>query len=184
MKRLLFLLMLMLFTLSAEHAQSQTSYAENSGGTGKTMKTGMKPLKKMSGVSVSGIAKNNFRTDFPDADRVEWKRDNVFDRVTFTDKDHKDKTAYYDYDGTLVGTTQFTSFSDIPMKAQKEIKARYGDYNIEYVLLYIANQANQTDMLLYDIQFKSTDNYFLGLTKGDQKIVLQVKNEGTVYKFK
>jgi len=183
MKRLIFLLMLMLFTYSVEHAQGQTSYAENSNGTGKTMKTRLKPLEKMAGVKVSEVAKNNFKSDFPDADRIEWKRDKVFDQVTFTDKDHKDKTAYYNYDGTLVGTTQFTSFSDLPLKAQKEIKIKYGDYNIEYVLLFIANQANQTDMVLYDIQFKSADNYFLGLTKGKQKIVLQVKNEGNIYKF-
>jgi hypothetical protein len=176
--------MLLLLTYSVEHAQSQTTYAENSGGTGKTMKPGLTPLKKMSGVKVNEIAKNNFKIDFPDADRIEWKRDNVFDRVTFTDKDHKDKTAYYDYDGTLVGTTQFTAFSDIPLKAQKEIKSKYSDYSIDYVILFIANQSSHTDMMLYDIQFKSADNYFLGLTKGDQKLVLQVKNEGTVYKFK
>jgi hypothetical protein len=184
MKRLLFLLMLMLFTYSVEQAQSQTSYAENTNGAGKTMKTGKTTLKKLIGANVSEVAKNNFKSDFPDADRIEWKRDITFDKVTFTDKDYKDKTAYYDYDGTLVGTTQFTAFSDIPIKAQKEIKAKYSDYSIDYVLLFIANQNNQTDMLLYDIQFKSADNYFLGLTKGDQKIVLQVKNEGIVYKFK
>lgn len=184
MKRILFFLMMMLFAYSLEPAQSQTSYAENTSRTGKKMKTGLTPLKKMSGAKVSEIAKNNFKTDFPDADRVQWKRADVFDQVTFTDKDHKDKTAYYDFSGTLVGTTQFAGFSDLPIKAQKEIKSKYSDYGIDYVVLFIANQANKTDMMLYDIQFKSSDNYFLGLTKGDQKIVLQVKNEGTVYKFK
>ena len=41
-----------------------------------------------------------------------------------------------------------------------------------------------TDMILYGLQFEDQDNYFVELTKGKDKIVVQVTPEGDVFFFK
>jgi len=39
-------------------------------------------------------------------------------------------------------------------------------------------------MILYGIQFEDADNYFVELSKGTKKIVLQVNTDGVVFFFK
>ncbi len=60
----------------------------------------------------------------------------------------------------------------------------YKDYTIGPVVFYDDNEANSTDMILYGEQFEDADNYFVELSKGTKKIVVQVSPEGVVYFFK
>jgi hypothetical protein len=92
--------------------------------------------------------------------------------------------TFYDIDGILVGTTQIKTFGDVPVKGQQAIKKNYKDYTIGQVVFYDDNEANDTDMKLYGMQFDDKDNYFVELLKGTNKIVVQVNTEGDVFFFK
>ena len=104
--------------------------------------------------------------------------------LQFVSKDGQLTTAFYDIAGKLVGSTRYVTFSDLPARSQKDIKEKYKDYTIGQVLFYDDNENNDTDMFLYGAQFGDADNYFVELSKGTNKIVLQVNAEGAVFFFK
>ena len=84
----------------------------------------------------------------------------------------------------MVGTTQYKTFADVPVRGQTEIKKMYKDYAIGSVVFFDDNELNPTDMILYNIQFDDADNYFVELSKGTKKIVVQVNTEGDLFFFK
>jgi hypothetical protein len=172
------------FLLIVAVAQGQVQKTEKEKGTKKEVKTERKVLKKLEGTDVSVLAKNNFSKDFSDVKIVQSKRVNTFDEFLFTDKNGQEMKAYYDYEGTLVGTTQNKTFADIPDKAQKEIKAKYKEYKIGDVTFFDDNEYNDTDMMLWGLQFDDKDLYFVELTKGTSNIIVQVDTEGRVTLFK
>ena len=87
-------------------------------------------------------------------------------------------TAFYDNDGKLVGTTMIKTFADVPANGQKQIKKKYKDYTVGPVIFFDNNEFNETDMMLYGLQFDDEDNYFVELTKGNSKIVVRVNSAG------
>lgn len=140
-------------------------------------------LKKLQGTNVSSIAKNNFVGDFGNVNNVKWRRFDTFDQATFM-KDGKEMVAFYDDRGMLVGTTSQAAFTDLPASSQKDINEKYKDYKIGQVIFYKDNQDNDTDMIMYGVQFEDQDNYFVELAKGNSKIVLRIDIEGNVTLFK
>ena len=159
--------------------QGQTKNTE----TKKEQKAGRIALKKLEGTNVSVMSKDNFAKDFGNLPNVQWKRVNTYDEATFM-KDGKEMKAFYDFDSKLVGTTTHVTFADVPAKGQKEIKKQYKDYTVESVVFFDDNEANETDMILYGVQFDDSDNYFVELAKGTNKIILQVNSSGEVFLFK
>ena len=65
-----------------------------------------------------------------------------------------------------------------------EIKKKYPGYKVENVIFFDDNEANDTDMMLYGIQFEDADNYFVELSKNNQTLVVQVNPFGEVFFFK
>ena len=183
MKKLVVLSMTFLFAMSVVLGQTQKADKEKTKETKKEAKVERVALKKLEGSTVNTLAKNNFSSDFKDAKDVEWKRIETYDKATFTTKDGQKMSAYYDVNGNLVGTTQFKTFADLPESGQKEIKKNYKDYAIGQVVFYDDNENNDTDMILYGVQFEDQDNYFVELTKAKDKIVLQVNPTGEVFFF-
>jgi hypothetical protein len=183
MKRLVILSMAVLFSLSIVKGQVQKTGKEQNKEVKKEQRAERVALRKLEGNTVSMVAKNNFSTDFGVVTNAQWNRVNTFDQVTFT-KEGKQENAFYDSEGKLVGVTIPKVISDIPFKAQQEIKTKYKDYTVVKVLLNDDNESNDTDMLLYGVQFDDVDNYFVELAKGTQKIVLRVDMAGNVYFFK
>jgi hypothetical protein len=184
MKKLVVLSITFLFAMTILLSQTQKTDKEKTKETKKEAKVERVALKKLEGSNVSMVAKSNFSSDFKDAKNVEWKRIDTFDKASFTNKEGQKMSAFYDIDGNLVGTTQFKTFADLPENGQKEIKAKYKDYTIGQVVFYDDNEINETDMIIYGEQFEDADNYFVELTKGTNKIVLQVKTTGEVFFFK
>jgi hypothetical protein len=133
--------------------------------------------------SVSDMSINSFRIDFGNMPNVHWKRGEDFDEASFI-KGGKEMTAYFDVNGNLVGTTTHITYADIPAKGRERIKSEYPDYKINAVTLYNDNGANQSEMILYGIQFDSDNNYFVELSNGMRKIVLKISPEGDVSFFK
>jgi hypothetical protein len=169
MKKLVILSMAFLFCLSATQ--------------GQTKKSERVALKKLEGTTVSTVANNNFITDFGNIPNVAWRRLGTYDEAAFT-KNGVQMTAFYDYNGKLVGTTQAKKFTDLPAKGQEQIKKDFKDYTVGPVIFFDDNEFNETDMILYGVQFDDEDSYMVELTKGSKKIVVQVSIQGNVSFFK
>ena len=176
MKRLSILSIALLFALSIVQGQTEKNAAKE---TKNEKKAERIALRKLEGNIVGEQSKNNFIIDFGTVPNAQWKRVGTFDEVAFT-KDENETKAFYDIDGKLVGTTTKKTIADLPAKGQKEIQENYKDYSIDAVILFDDNEANETDMVMYGVQFDDEDNYFVELSKGDKKIVLQVSTDGTV----
>ena len=149
----------------------------------KEKKEERKELRKLNGMEVSYQAKQQFLTDYKMATDIKWERTPYFDEATFT-KDGKTLKAYYDEQAKLVGTSAIVTFGDLPEKAQKYINKKYKDYTKGAVIFFDDNEFNETDMLLYGLQFDDEDSYFVELTKGTNKIVVRSNSAGDVYFFK
>ena len=117
---------------------------------------------KRNNKEVSYQSKQQFMRDFPGTDNPTWKATVHFDEVTFNNNGVI-TTAYYDAESSLVGTTVVKSFTDLPAKAQENIKRYYKEYTPDTVILFDDNEVNQTDMVLYDTAFQDEDNYFIVL---------------------
>jgi len=190
MKKLAVLSFVLLFASAVMQSQAQVVQKESVKETKKEVKTEKKELKnerkalrKLEGNKVSIMAKNHFYTDFGNVPNVKWKRVDTYDEAAFV-KGGKKMKAFYDADGNLVGTTSPKTFADLPAKGQQEIKAKYKGYTVGPILFYNDNETNETDMILYGLQFDDTDGYFVELTKGNDKIVVQVDPLGYVNFFK
>lgn len=149
----------------------------------KAIKTEREELRKLVGNEVTEQTKIAFYADFGNVPNVKWKRADYLDEAVFT-KDGKEMKAYYDFYSKLVGTTMIKTFADLPVKSQKEIKAKYKDYKIGKIVFFDDNEANDSDMYFYNTQFSDADNYFVELSKDTKNIVVQVNAEGELFFFK
>lgn len=192
MKKLLILSAALLFLAATTNAQTkedslkkQIKMLKKEGPMAKPMvKADRKELRKLEGKEVSYQAKEKFISDFGDIPVTKWVRMDNYDRATFT-KDGNVMNAFYDADASLVGTTTYKNFADLPANAQKYINKEYKDYTIDNrVLFFDDNEFNDTDMLLYGQQFDDADNYFVEVKKGKQTTILMVDTEGNVSFFK
>lgn len=182
MKKAVIFSMTVLFTVSVLNGKTLKTDKEPAKDSLMEVKTERVALRKLEGSRISAFAKANFTSEFGNISDVDWNRGNIFDEASFS-KDGKMLTAYYDYDGNLVGTTEVKTFKDLPAKGQQEIKNRYKDYSIGNVIFFHDSGANKSDMLLYAREFEDADNYFVELQKGTKKIVLKVDTHGYVEFF-
>jgi hypothetical protein len=172
---------LLFITIGSANGQAQGPNKEVKNSKTET-KAERKELRRLNGSNVSELAKTNFISQFGNLPNVEWKRVDTFDEAIFTKNGIK-TTAWYDFDANLVGTTNYTSFTNIPAAGQKGIKDRFKDYVVGSVLFFDDNEANKTDMMLYGVQFDDADNYFVELTKDKNVIVAKVTPQGAVSIF-
>ncbi|OMP80632.1 hypothetical protein [[Flexibacter] sp. ATCC 35208] len=131
---------------------------------------------------VSNLSKTQFSQDFSHVQHAVWSHPGNFDEVIFQRQGHT-MTAYYDAGSELVGTTSSKKFTDLPLKAQSKIRKEYQDYNVVSVIRYDDNENNGTDMQLFGVTADAPDSYFVELSKGAKKEVLQVSDEGNVSFF-
>ena len=131
MKKLAFLSLTFLLAISGIRIQAQEKEKTAIKEIKKEVKTEKKELKaerkalrKLEGNDVSTISKNSFIVDFGDLPNAKWKKSVYFDEVTFTKEGHT-KTAYYDFYGKSVGTTEIKTLADVPVKGQDRIKTKY-----------------------------------------------------------
>jgi hypothetical protein len=182
MKKLAVLSMTFLVTFSVLQGQAQKT--EKVKETKKEQKSERVALKKLQGTIVDNKSKIAFETDFKGATNVQSKRVDTYDEFTFTNKDGQKMKAFYDENSVLVGTTQDKTMDDLPAKGLQKIKEMYKDYTIGPVVYFDDNELNETDMILWGIQFDDADTYFAELSKGTKKIIVKVSPEGSVNFFK
>lgn len=138
-----------------------------------------KKLTKLEGNEVNSEAKQSFIHDFGNLPVSKWERLDYYDEATFTKKGEV-LSAFYDGHAKLVGTTVAKLFTDIPAIAQNYITEKYKKYSIDSVLFYDDNELNDTNLVLFGLQFDNANSYFVVLKKKQKKIVVQVDNYGNV----
>ena len=186
MKKIAFLVITAFFALSMK-AQTQSPSAEN--GTVKVSKASMRKMgtSKAPNINpgqgmVSIESKDSFGVDFPKASDISWERTSEFDQVNFI-SDGQRLTAYYDSDGSLIGTTTTRKLTDLPEKSQKILADKYADYKVGPVIFFHDNNQNDSDMVLWSTPFDNEDLYFAELDKGPSKIVVRITPSGDVSYF-
>jgi hypothetical protein len=122
-----------------------------------------------------------FSQDFPNAKYVTWA-EGRFVEASFLDNDVL-KIAYYDEDNHLIGTTADVDASALPEKAKDNIDKIYPGYTIEKVVFFDDNEANDTNMFLFNHSFEDEDDYFPLLVKDSSRIILKVSLKGEVSFF-
>jgi hypothetical protein len=144
--------------------------------------------KELNQDDVSESTRNQFAADFPNASNIGFEKTKDFEEVHFN-QDGSQKTAYYDFDNQLEGTTIKESFHDLPAVAQIKILDKYRDYSVKDVLEFKVNSDNEsyydndTYMTLYGNSFDKSNNYFVELKSDRNAIVLEVDLSGEVSYF-
>jgi hypothetical protein len=140
-------------------------------------------IKAQSNVKeISYQATQQFYDDFGNLPVLKSERTPYFDEVTFL-KDRVAQIAFYDAGSDLVGTMTDKSFEDLPKDAQDYIDRHYGDYTVKAVHYFKDNEANGTNMNLYDQEFENEDSYFVELERDSKTVILHVTLNGSVYFF-
>ncbi len=188
MKRIALLSAALLLAMAYANAHPATNIASNyirskepSRVEKKMDKKELRRFERKNDVSTLSIDK--FNTDFGTLPNVEWTRSPYFDEARFIEKG-KPTTAYFNSDGKLVGTTQNITAAKIPADGLKQIKRMYKNYMIDHVVYFKDNHVDDSNMLLYGTEYSHANNYFVELSKGSDKIIVQVTPNGTVYFFK
>jgi hypothetical protein len=185
MKKVIILPIAFLLALSAAMGQRDKTEMARATSPKQTNEVRLEsaPAMATAVVTVPEVVRTTFYSDFGEVGNARWYRESNFDVVDFTKAGNK-LSAYYDPDGVLVGTTEVKTFADLPVKVQERIKARYKDYSIGPVIFFDDNEMNETDMSLWETQFADEDNYFVELSKGNEKIILRVDTQNEIFYFK
>lgn len=133
---------------------------------------------------ISYMAKQDFRTDFPKVQTVQWSRDKQYSEATFTNKGIP-MHAFYNWEGNLSATTHNFAYSNLPDAARKTIARQYKDYTVERTIIYNDEESNLNELYPL-VPYAYHTNYFVLLKKNNQpeKVVLHVTPDGSVTYFK
>lgn len=182
MKNLISVAILLLFASTFLLAGPSASFSNSAGEKGKELRREKRKERRETwSHTVYPATEARFADDFPGAKDITW-RIGEFVEATFID-DGVIKTAYYDTENELVGTTTDVTASALPLKAQEYISKKYPGYKIGEVIFFDDNEANDTDMLIFNQSFEDRDNYFPVLTNETKTIILKVSMEGEVSFF-
>ena len=167
------------------NAQDSKNYASNSVKKEKRIeKRGdRRELRRLEGTKVSNISMKSFKTDFSNAKDVMWTRTPNYDIAAFTLKG-KELKAYYDYDGQLVGTTQFKTIEDLPEKGQKVLNEKFKDFKIGQIMYFNNNEINRSPMLMWGTEIVDRSSHFVELSNSSKKMIVYVDPGGNVKLFK
>ncbi len=118
--------------------------------------------------SVSIKIKDAFATKFEGAKNVNWTSNVNFVKATF---DYKGETveAFYNLDGTSIGTSRSVSTQALPLDAKKELEKRYSNYVTTECIMFEGHDET---------------SYYVSVTNEKQSVILKISAEGetSVYK--
>jgi hypothetical protein len=141
------------------------------------------PLRKLDGTTISQDSQTSFYMTIGNVPDIKWIRGTYYDEATYN-KDGQDFKAYFDINGALVGTTTLKKATELSNPIEKSIKKQYPDATIGQVTYFQDNEDNNTDMIMYGIQFESKTQYFIEVTQGANKFVVMSNKDGDVTLFK
>lgn len=118
--------------------------------------------------NVSAEALKSFAKDFAGAENVSWSTGKASYKATFV-YNSQHVTAYYNFEGNLMGLTRNISSLDLPLGLQTGLKKNYKGY-------WISD--------LFEVSNQEGTNYYITLEKADETLVLEAGALGkwTVYR--
>jgi bisphosphoglycerate-independent phosphoglycerate mutase (AlkP superfamily) len=118
----------------------------------------------------SSKVSNHFATLFSQAENVNWKSTDDFDKVSFVLNNEKVE-AFYNKDEELIGTSKTMAFDKLPKAALETITTKY---------TYPSYQL--TDCIEFNDATSGT-NYYVSMQKAKENIVLKITPSGIVSVF-
>ena len=110
------------------------------------------------------LLQQKFKTDFPGAYDIEWKKAAKLYEVEFEIK-RLDYEAYYDEQGNLVMYKHDISQSDLPEAIKTKLKSLYPNYRFDDI----------------EKMVKGTEtSYKVEMEKGDMDVKIIIKSDGTI----
>lgn len=118
--------------------------------------------------SVTVNVMNAFNSDFSSAKEVKWTSGANFYKASFV-YNEQHVTAFYSFDGKMIGLVRNISSLDLPMNLQASLKKEYGGRWI-------------TD--LFELSNEDGTTYYITLEEADSKVILKSENgsQWSVYK--
>lgn len=119
-------------------------------------------------VKVSTTVLNSFNSEFADAKDVQWSSGTGFYKASFMYNDQY-VTAFYGFDGQMLGVARNISSLDLPMNLQSSLKK---DYSGRWI----------TE--LFEVSNEEGTHYYITLEQADSKVTLKSSNgsKWSVYK--
>ncbi|NCI47686.1 hypothetical protein [Sediminibacterium soli] len=113
---------------------------------------------------LNSLVKVSFEKQFQEAENVSWTVRNSFIKASFTMLGQQVE-AFFGEEGELIGTSRKIEFEKLPLLTVTKIRKDYAGYTVSEA-----------------IEFTREDdtNYYVSLSKGDKKQVLQVTPYGSV----
>ncbi len=130
---------------------------------------------------VSTTTIHKFSQNFGLVSNTVWEKCKSLDKVTF-DRDGIRMVAYYNSTSKLVGTGAAGDTDGIPLQALADLKTKYKNYAVGYVVFFDGNEANALSKLVYGTHLKE-ENYLIELTNDKRNVVVKVKVNGGVATF-
>jgi hypothetical protein len=110
----------------------------------------------------------SFNSQFERAENVSWTSTKGFAKASFT-LNNKQMAAFYQPDGSLIGTTSAVTLEELPVIAKRSFAKKYSDYTVKEA-----------------IRFDATDEtaYFISAEDEARSLILKVSAEGMVSVYK
>lgn len=186
MRKLVFLVIAFLLTLNIGSFSQDLKNSPNDKNKKEKRidkRSDRRELKKLQGTKVSEISMKNFKIDFANATNVKWVRTPNYDIATFNLK-MKEIRAYYDFEGKLVGTTEYKTKDDLPDRGMTNLQKKYKDYTIGRIIYFNNNHVSSSPMVLWGTEIEDRSSFFVELANGIKKLVVNIDHGGNVKLFK
>lgn len=111
---------------------------------------------------------NNFRSSFRHANNVSWTLKATFVQADF-EINGKKLSAYYQFNGELIGTSEKISLDELPVNAKRKFAKKYSGFTVKEA-----------------IKFESADEvaYFISAENENRSEIVKVSDTGSVSVFK
>lgn len=114
---------------------------------------------------VSYTAVKRFEKDFKFAKDVSWKISDQYVKATFTE-DGKKMAALYDLHGSFLGSVEYLSYEQIPVKARTEMEKRFKGYAVSTALKIVSRPENE--------DFNDEGSYWVDLSNEVKQIYVNI----------
>ena len=117
---------------------------------------------------VSYRVQNNFKSQFNQAQKVNWSVKSNFTKATFEEAGQKIE-AFYDLNGNMIGTSRNITLNELPTGAKRAFAKSYGGYTVKEA-----------------IRFEGTeeDAYYISAENEKENVILKVSNDRNVSVFR
>ncbi len=106
--------------------------------------------------------KENFRTEFAEAEKVTWSLKSNYAKASF-EIEGKKAEAFYTLNGESIGCSRKITLEDIPVKAKRTFAKKYSDYTVKEAIKFESDEETA---------------YFISAENDKESVILKVTGIG------